>query len=396
MAEATTVQLTADQKIALEKLIAFAKDPNKKVFCLCGYAGTGKTFLIKHFAKTMDLSLHFAAYTGKAVDVLRRHGLSPCSTVHSLIYVPRQSHSTQELLELREAAERETNAEKRKELLKELSQSAKEVEFILRDPQEIDSCDILVVDEYSMVTEEVYNDLLQLFPKILFVGDLGQLPPVNDTGIRLKPDAELTEIVRQAEGSPIIQLATKVRQGIDLPMKPHPGADYLINNFNQVLCGMNRTRIKLNQGMRQVKYGLNCSLYPLPEDRIIVLRNDKKRNVYNGQQFTVVECAKKDENVLECRVKEMETPLPLLTHGFKQYLDPNIMRLLTPADYRDGVLVDYAYAITVHKAQGSQWDRVALINDMGWMRNKDFIYYSKWAYTAVTRAVEAFEAYRAR
>lgn len=393
------VSLTSDQKLALEKLEAFLSS-SKQVFVLCGYAGTGKTFLIRHFAERHNLKMGFAAYTGKAVEVLRSSGLEPCFTIHSLIYRPINKCSDEVIERIAAEARKAKTIEERKKKLNMLAELTQNVSFTLRDPENIPLFDLLVVDEYSMLSKEIFDDLRSLYRKILLVGDLGQLPPVDGERLKLEPDANLTEIVRQAEGSPIIQLATKVRQGLPLGnVKAFPGVDYLVNNFDQVLCGMNRTRLEFNMRARQALFGLNCPIDPQPGDRIIILKNHAEQNVFNGQQFTV-HSVDTDEDWGLVRYKilteERSEPLTILPQGFRQYVDKNAMKFILPRDQRKAVLADYAYAITVHKSQGSQWNSVALLDDMYWKRKQDLVYYSRWAYTAITRAVSRFECFRSR
>src|SRR5262247_2671908 len=61
------------------------------IFRLFGYAGTGKTTLAKHIAEAVDGKVLFAAFTGKAAQVMRAKGCVSASTIHSLIYKPRDS-----------------------------------------------------------------------------------------------------------------------------------------------------------------------------------------------------------------------------------------------------------------------------------------------------------------
>jgi exodeoxyribonuclease-5 len=80
---------SSEQNIALEKVAEWLKNPTE-IFRLFGYAGTGKTTLAKHFAKGINGQVLFGAYTGKAALVLQEKGCFNASTIHRLIYLPKQ------------------------------------------------------------------------------------------------------------------------------------------------------------------------------------------------------------------------------------------------------------------------------------------------------------------
>ena len=75
------------------------KTKDKPVFQLAGFAGTGKTTLAKHLAATVNGPVYFAAYTGKAAHVLSKSGATNVSTIHKLIYTPKDK-SQQRLKDL--------------------------------------------------------------------------------------------------------------------------------------------------------------------------------------------------------------------------------------------------------------------------------------------------------
>src|SRR5262249_11808404 len=154
---------------------------------LGGYAGTGKSTLVRVLKDELS-SFAVCAYTGKAANVLRKKGL-PAKTIHSLIYRPRV---------------REWEDENGKLQIETLWD---------RKPARDVECDGFIVDEASMVDEGIYNTLRSYKKPIIFVGDHGQLEPVNGNGFNLmgSPDITLRQVHRNA--GEIAEFANFIRQG---------------------------------------------------------------------------------------------------------------------------------------------------------------------------------------
>ncbi len=164
------------------------------VFRLFGYAGTGKTTLAQKIAEDVGGEVLFAAFTGKAAQVMRNRGCANARTIHSLIYRPRGEKAEEETGEMQPA-------------------------FALNRSSEVKKAKLVIIDECSMVDEKLGLDLLSFGTPILVLGDPGQLPPVNSGEggggffTEQAPDVMLTEIHRQARENPIIALAQDVREG---------------------------------------------------------------------------------------------------------------------------------------------------------------------------------------
>lgn len=193
--------LTSDQERAKNLIAEWFLNADDKIFVLSGYAGTGKTFLIDYVVREV---LHlkpgteavFVTPTGKAATVLIRGG-TVAGTVHSLIYVRNEDDF--DVDENGEIVERQTLSFTKREKIDERIR-------------------LIVVDEASMIAEDVLRDLLSFGVKCLFSGDGAQLPPVNGScGLLENPDYTLTEIVRQAADNPIIRIATMAREGKAIP-----------------------------------------------------------------------------------------------------------------------------------------------------------------------------------
>lgn len=224
------------------------------IFRVFGYAGTGKTTTIRHIMDQLGIRSEtlFAAYTGKAAMVMRKTGL-PARTIHSLIYEPVAPDSN-ECEKLSKAYKLETDPTLKAQLKQELREKSK-VHFILRDRENsgLKQARLLVLDECSMVNDEMLADLLSFNVPMLVLGDPGQLPPIDGEGAltRTTPDVMLTEIHRQAKGNPIIDFATRARNGIYIPRIAMGTSSHCLQaslsseqvlKFDQIITGKNFTR----------------------------------------------------------------------------------------------------------------------------------------------------------
>lgn len=218
------------QDRALMEVKRWFDSGDQQVFRFFGYAGTGKTTLARHLAEGIDGTVLFGAYTGKAAHVLKTKGCDNASTIHSMIYHSRdKSRARLKELEadLTELIGRLTASEVQdipnhpkvrelNRLIKEEAENADQPMFIKNPDSEVKDADLVIIDECSMVDERMGQDLLSYGTPVLVLGDPAQLPPVGGAGFfteNVKPDVMLTEIHRQANESPILRMATKVRNG---------------------------------------------------------------------------------------------------------------------------------------------------------------------------------------
>ena len=380
---------------------------SQPIYRLFGYAGTGKTTVIR---STIDaLAEHFgschcgfAAYTGKAALIMRKQGL-PAKTIHSLIYkvVPPPEDKIREL----EKRIKDTADDgDRKRLRAELREVAQPT-FELNEESELRSMDMLCLDECSMIDDPMLKDLQYFNVPLLVLGDPGQLPPIHGHGALMsaKPDSLLTEIHRQARGNPIIDFATRARNGIPILICHHYASDgsgsaqhmsirdlteETILSVDQVLCGKNVTRRTLNSQIRAA-LGYETHL-PVEGDKLICLRNNIGRGLFNGLMCEVVDVLDILDTSILLMVKPETGDKPIkveaLRAHFDAYYDADAMNNVRWYDRARCDEFDFGYAITVHKAQGSQWDSVLLYDDkfLAWKREER----KKWLYTACTRAAE--------
>ncbi len=381
---------------------------SKPIYRLFGFAGTGKTTVIDSTIAALaeefgSCNAGSAAFTGKAALIMTQHGRR-ASTVHSLIYkvVPPPEDKIHELEKAIKAA---ADSAERKRLRAELREVAQPT-FELNEESKLYSMDLLVLDECSMINDEMLTDLQYFNTPLLVLGDPGQLPPIHGHGALMsaKPDTLLTEIHRQAQGNPIIDFATRARNGVPIryglflpDTVSEDSAEHMpirdlteekIMSVDQVLCGKNATRRTLNSQMRAA-LGYEGHL-PENGDKLICLRNNVGKGLFNGLMCEVVDVLDLFDASIALLV-QLETggkpvKVEALRAHFDAYVDAEAMNNVRWYDRARCDEFDFGYAITVHKAQGSQWDSVLLYDDgfLSWKREER----KKWLYTACTRAAK--------
>lgn len=336
--------------------------PTKQVFRVFGYAGSGKSTLARHFAENIDGEVAFGAFTGKAALVMRKAGCEGAKTIHSMIYIAEENKKTGEV----------TWRINRNSFLNEVK--------------------LIIIDECSMVDEDLAKDLMSFGKPILVLGDPGQLPPIKGTGYftEAEPDVMLTEIHRQAKDNPIIHLATLIRNEQTLKVGTY-GESRVISKMStndiidadQVIVGRNTTRETLNSKIRKLKEFDPDT--PVVGDKLICLQNDKDLGIFNGGMFNVEQILQGKSSkgqFLTMRLESQdEDRLPFLSRVHKSFFfddvpTPNWKLLKGSQQY------SYGYCITGHKSQGSQWENVCIIDESWCFREEQF----KWLYTSVTRA----------
>jgi exodeoxyribonuclease-5 len=392
---------TPEQARALDMCGRWLKS-DEQVFRLFGYAGTGKTTIARHLAATSDGMTLYAAYTGKAAHVMRSTGCTGATTLHSILYKPT-SVGTGKIDELvRRIADPTTDPADMPELnydLRQAREAATRPTFALNPDSSLKWANLLVVDEVSMVNEDMARDILSFGKKVLVLGDPAQLPPVQGEGAftSREPNILLTDIQRQAKDNAIIRWATKVREGGLIEFgnegaarklrKTAISTEDLIHRGGQLLTGKNETRRKLNMTARKMMGA--SGPYPNKGESLVCLKNDHKAGLLNG--VTCVAAA--DAKIYEGESLTMDIyyegyemiDLDVSTQPFDVYNEPELT--LNEWERRRYQLFDYGYCLTVHKAQGSQWDKVTVCDDgfgkRGGAGSQDR---ARWLYTAITRA----------
>jgi len=371
----TADNFTPDQQQAVDMIIDWYKNSSKREFRLAGFAGTGKSSLISLLPTILksaigrNIAVGYAAFTGKAAKVLRDKNI-PAVTIHSMIY----------------------------DATVFLNQDTGLIEHQYALKQRLDF-DLIIIDEASMVSNELYQDLIFFGIKIIFVGDSGQLPPVESSLNLMNEnflDFTLQKIHRQATDSNIIKISVAIRNGDNITdhqtsdtakmrFKDFKQEDYL--KFDQIITGKNTSRVSYNKTMRQLR-GLEGE-EPLPKDKMIFLRNNREAGVFNGQQF-VVTGVKKIKNGFFIHYNDIDDLKSGEASGKIWGKCINSTEPVGKIKFNKGefskdlLQSDFSYCITGHKSQGSQWPAVLLADDRFGYWDQDFR--RKWLYTVVTRA----------
>jgi exodeoxyribonuclease-5 len=344
------VELSDEQQLAVFK-IAERVHFGEKVQTLGGYAGTGKTTCIRAL-KACHPDMVVCSFTGKAANILRRKGIDDASTIHSLIYQPRKNAKGETVFELRAFPP-----------------------FGARG---------FIIDESSMVGETIYKDLLSFGLPCVFVGDHGQLEPIEQGfNLMAKPDYTLETIHRHAGEIP--RFAEWLRVGKPArDFRSESGAVTLLRNgevkpsqamsVDQMIVGFNRTRCEFNDKARAA---LGRTGIVEVGERVMCLRNDRDEGIFNGMQGTVTEVESHDGRL---RI-DFDTFDGLHPHlevdagqfGKKKGPGKDCPRCIH--------YFDYAYAITAHKSQGDEWPSVMVFE-----QECPHWEHKRWAYTAASRA----------
>lgn len=362
------------QDRALVAVNRWLKQGYPQVFRLFGFAGTGKTTLARTIAEGVRGTVLFGAYTGKAALVLKSKGCADARTIHSLIY-------------------------------KIDDENRGDPTFKINRQSDVRNASLVIIDECSMVDEALGRDLLSFGTPILVLGDPAQLPPVKGGGFftEQRPDAMLTEIHRQASDNPIIHLAQEVREGRALTVGTYGESRVITDDMvqtgevigaDQVLVGLNKTRKSFNRRFRDElklagKVDGHSEQFPISGDRLVCLRNNREKGLLNGSLW----------NVESWTAKPGSSSISMLVSNVDSYLDMKEIRVRNEfftgqeADLpwpvrKQSDEFDYGYALTVHKAQGSQWDNVMLFDESRPVTRGDADASRRWLYTAITRAAE--------
>jgi exodeoxyribonuclease-5 len=401
------MKLTHEQEVAMDQIMAWrgSYPTSDWMFYLGGYAGTGKTTLLQEIINRLDTRPTCLAPTGKAASVLQKKLTNATvQTIHSALYKPIEPS----LLDLEELERKLMSAPGSAEIIEairieKLRLAKQQLRFTDNSQKEIVQGDLVMVDEASMVTKKMVRDLQETGAQVLFVGDPGQLPPVEDSGYfsSAEPDAMLSEIQRQALDNPIIELSMRVRQG--KPIESEIENAHILKRCKtgfpitelsaaeQVLTGMNFTRRRLNRAVRKVR-GLGHAPFPLEGEKLICLKNQYAPGgwIVNGMQCLAAsrcEVDLKSGDIFMDVLYEGRLLRELEVYGFPFEVHYNENAEEEPWVSRKGLSeFDYGYAITVHKSQGSEWDKVILVDDNLFSNNR--LNRKRWLYTAVTRAKE--------
>ena len=385
--------LTAKQEEGLK--IAVERFKNHEPYtCISGYAGTGKSTLIKFIIAALDIppeEVSYVAYTGKAAQVLKQKGCPNPITAHKLLYKAKPMPNGT-------------------------------YKFV---PKPVSDYKIIVVDEISMLPKEMWQQLLSHRIHVLATGDPFQLPPIDkdsDNHVLDHPHIFLDEIMRQAYDSEIIRFSMWIREGKPIKEFPASGQQVMFVKSNQIvtgmyewadqiLCATNAKRNAINQFMREIK-----GFGPEPEvgDKIISLRNqwdflsndwEDPAPLTNGTIGTIETALRRDITIpfwiCDKKIPVLNTTMVDENGDRFDYIPIDYTSLTTGEKFLTGKQeyqmrksdkcgdppfeFSYAYGITCHKAQGSEWGKVMVYEERFPFDKTE---HARWAYTAATRASE--------
>ena len=371
------------------EMVCIMVDNEEHLYLTNDYIVTHNTTLVKHIIAALNVDeedVVYCAYTGKACTVLQSKGNRNVSTLHRLLWEWRPMSNGKFF-------------RKRKEIVEK----------------------IVVVDEVSMVNREIITELLSRKDiYILFLGDPGQLPPIDkDSAHDLldKPHIFLDEVMRQAAESEIIRLTMDIRAG--KPLQLYKGKEVMVLNksalntgmltwADQVLCATNQTRAQLNKQMREL-----AGRGEMPEngDKVICIQNHwhelsenenplvngtigfldniydtwvQYPSFYDNLKVDVLGCnlitETNDKFSLDIDKQMLITEQPTYPNNLKYKISKN-------KNFADTIPYEflYGYAITCHKAQGSEWGKFLVLEEKFPFNRDEHI---RWLYTAATRASE--------
>lgn len=405
------MQFSPTQDQALQTVNSWFKNDSKKqqIFRLFGWAGTGKTTLAKHFAKGIPGTVKFASFTGKAAHVMAQKGCIGASTIHRMIYTPKIA-SKNRLKQLEEQLiKAKTQPEHDRKIINTLLEEIKaernnagKMNFALNLASDLRGAALLILDECSMVSEIMGKDLESFGVPILVLGDPEQLPPIYGAGYftEQKPDKMLTEIHRQALDNPIIAISALVREGRPLPLGDYGNSKVIDKKISSdemvkhdiILTGLRETKRACDNHIRKIR-GMS---YPLPQkgDRIMCIRNNHDLGLLNGQIWECVSDAVSMGDTVSLHIKSTEdnsTEELAVTANSKLFAGQKLERWEHEDDIQE---FEFAYAITVHKSQGSQWNNILLYDQKHRFPNWSDHNRRRWLYTGITRAAERITVMR--
>jgi len=392
--------LTCDQTVAEIKIKDWFYNGTKQLFVLSGYAGTGKTTLLKRVVlDSLKLvpgeSAAFVTPTGKAATVLIKSGVEAC-TLHRLIY---QSHT--ELVDI---------------VLN--GKSVKVEKLLFKRRESIDKkIKLIILDEASMVSDDVLLDVMRYGVKILLCGDMAQLPPVDGENTFLQnPDATLKKIVRQQENNPIITLAQMAREGVPIRYGNYGDKVFVLNKWDfvgerrkrlmlkagQIICGTNKTRTQINDEIRSY---LGFGDMPQSGEKLICTQNNWEQFIDEDFTFNMVNGiigyahdpaydVAKGIGFMQFKPEFLDGFCPsvlpfdtgIFSDGRYHYKHGDYFEKFDENGEAVGAFTlnrfEFGYCISCHKAQGSEFD-TAIVFDESYAFKEDK---NRWLYTAITRA----------
>jgi exodeoxyribonuclease V len=426
------IEPTPSQSKALYEVVDFLENPqDEKIFILKGSAGTGKTTITKtivDYANLLNLPTLLMAPTGKAASILNEKTGHNTDTIHHHIYLPKQLENGQVELTFRSNPSEVRTLYIIDEASMIASKNASSGEFVSKNP--------LLVDVLRFILEGHKDN------QIIFIGDTYQLKPINETdsvalsakilnevlGAQTR-QVSLTEVVRQAADSPVLKHALMVKDAKDFDKSIYKlqlprlasenlALDYYMTFFERenpdeviMICKSNEQVAYCNDKIRS-RLGFNANTLTAG-DLVIssAARYSEGQYLTNGEVGVVESISASTENIagiyfkdITVRFKNNNSEKTISgkiqlnsLDGNRIKVDSELLRNLKGErmkanskyretqnakddPYMNALKLNYAYAITGYKAQGSEWKRVLFPSEK--LSPIDH----PWLYTVITRA----------
>jgi exodeoxyribonuclease-5 len=394
------MNLTKEQNLAMDAIANMQKDcvNGGQIVLIAGAAGTGKSSLIRFICEEQfenDKTVLLLAPTGKAALRIQEVSGVEAKTIHRWLYTP------------------------------EVDKETGKVKYALRETVEKPTCGFIVIDEVSMLDLQIFTDIYNVARNsglnLVLVGDSFQLPPIKDDFSVFNPalptykTIKMNSILRQAEESPIIRVCTAIRnKDWTTALKDivrvstdefHDLSVKMVKTDNVNICYKNSTRNALNRAIRKEIHNTNKVL--VENEKILVNKNNYALDVFNGEVCDVIDVNGR-LNALPLHVVDVtnKKSQPMTFYDVKlaqgnvvvsdvylqgksevgeywqelralELIKAHNSRWMTPPTV---LHANYGYALTAHRAQGSEWDEALVL-----VENQVMHDYS-WVYTAASRA----------
>lgn len=406
------MQWNSEQEYVIKDMGRFVKDKDRRVYHLRGRAGTGKTTISSAVRDRFDdLRWIALAYTGKAASVLRSKHWDNAATINSKLTLPgiasrarlnawkvelEQTIAQANTLDasLPAAVKLEDHIDELKKKISAEETALQSPVFIYNQETELLDYDVIVVDEGSMIGDQLGEYLMRVVneagSKLIVMGDDNQLPPVKSHAyfMDVKADFTLTKIERQREGDPILHLADLALERKPLPLGAY-GDSRVISKLDvdeclacdQMLVGMNDTRIYFNRRLRELRG--YTDIVEVGE-KLMCLANSKE-GYFNGTIWYVQEVYDYSANIQRIMVRLSSDDDH--EEDRNAWLHVSCLETGEKVDWRDAAGAQSmvsAQAVTVHKFQGSQGKHIVLMDESRTARADAH----RWLYTGITRAQE--------
>jgi exodeoxyribonuclease-5 len=386
--------LNEQQKELLNDCTKWWLTQYKQTYEISGPAGSGKTSIIELMIERIGLEPHevlYMAYVGKAAMMLTLRG-NIAKTIHAslydIVYKTLYDEDGNEVIKNNRVVK--YKGFERKKFL----------------PPYIK---LLVVDEGSMINEQIKNDILSFGLPVIVLGDLNQLPPVfGKPAFLIKPDFILTEVMRQAKNDPIVILSQMAIKGEEIPIGKYGDrcfvipkemiTDQMLSKADIIICGKNSTRQRMTEYYRQNIIGVKQKDTLVLGEKLICRQNNWNLSIDNGICLINGLIGYVDDMDLESynrRSIKIDFRPEFKTEEIFEQVEIDYRYLFTDmaeAAKNENIMskfnnynkFQFGYVITAHLAQGSQYDNVFVYDE----RIGDQEYYNKWLYTSITRAVK--------